>query len=169
MIHITRPARVVAACAVATGVTAAVALPATAQAQGAGSLTPSSSGLPGYLVPGPDTLVAPTGSPTGLCAGAVAARVEPGGYPDSSSMHWGIAMPGVGACDLTVTLHWHNLHSGETGEKQHVVDDPALWGGVAHPDDSIVATGPGMVEYRLTTDAGGAAGPITVETPEYAD
>lgn len=152
-----------AACAIATG----VAMPATASAQG--SMTPSSSDLPEYLVPGPDTLVAPTGSPTGLCAGAVAAKIDTGGYPDSSSMHWGIAMPGVGACDLTVTLHWSNLDTGESGEKQHVVDEPELWTGVAHPYDSIVATGPGQVEYRLSTDAGGAAGPITLETPEYQD
>lgn len=132
-------------------------------------MSPLSSDLPEYLVPGPNMLVAPTGSPTGLCAGAVAAKVEAGGYPDSSSMSWGIAMPGVGACDLTVTLHWHNLDTGESGEKQHIVDEPALWAGVAHPYDSVVPTGPGQVKYRLTTNAGGAAGPITLETPEYQD
>ena len=152
-----------AACAVAVG----VAMPATASAQG--SLTPSSSDLPQYLSPGPDTLVAPTGSPTGLCTGAVAAQIGTNGYPDSSSLHWGIAMPGVGACDLTVTLHWENLDTGDSGEKQYTVDEPELWTGVAHPKDSIVPTGAGEVEYRLTTDAGGAAGPITLETPEYQD
>src|SRR5699024_8761587 len=152
-----------AACAVAVG----VAMPATASAQG--SLTPSSSALPRYRSPGPDTLVAPTGSPPGPCTGAVAAQIGTNGYPDSSSLHWGIAMPGVGACDLTVTLHWENLDTGDSGEKQYTVDEPELWTGVAHPKDSIVPTGAGEVEYRLTTDAGGAAGPITLETPEYQD
>lgn len=151
----------------AAGALAMGALPATAHAQGTGSITPSSSDLPGYLIPGPDTLVTPTGSPTGLCAGAVAAHVRGSGYPDSATMSWGIALPGVGPCDLTVTLHWQNLDTGASGETSTDVPGPRLWTGVEHPHAAIVSTGPGRVEYRLTTDAGAQAGPIIVETEAY--
>lgn len=155
--------------ALAAGVALAAGLstPAVASAQDAGSLTPMSTDLPGYLLPSPNTLVAFGGSPTGLCQGAVAAKIQSGGYPDSSSLSWGIAMPGVGACDLTVTVAWHNLDSGQTGEKTLRVDQPTLWAGVSHPYEAIVSTGPGTVEYRLSTNAGTQAGPITVETPAY--
>lgn len=167
---VSRPRSVVAgrvALAAGVALVAGLSAPAVATAQGAGSLTPMSSDVPGYLVPGPNTLVAWGGSPTGLCQGAVAAKIQSGGYPDSSSLSWGIAMPGIGACDLTVTVAWHNLDSDQTGEKTLQVDQPTLWTGVSHPYEAIVSTGPGTVEYRLSTNAGTQAGPITVETPAY--
>jgi|GEM_PF-6268396 len=140
---------------------------ATAGAQDLGSLTTSSAGVPGGLVPGPDRLVAVGGSPTGLCAGAVAVSVHDGGYPDSATVNWTIAMPGVGPCGLTATLTWRNLDTGATGEQRVGVPDPRLSTGPAHPYDAIVTTGGGAVEYRLVTDVGASAGPITVATTPH--
>lgn len=133
----------------------------------AGSIGPTASDVPGRLIPGPDNLVAWGGSPTGLCQGAVAAQLGGEGYPDSASLHWGIAMPGIGDCDLEVTLSWHNLDTGETGERVLAVDEPEIWAGVRHPNDSILPTGVGEIEYHLSTNAGAEAGPITVETLPY--
>lgn len=155
------------ALAAGVALAAGLASPAVASAQDAGSLTPMSTELPDYLLPSPDTLVAWGGSPTGMCQGAVAAKITSGGYPDSSSLSWGIAMPGIGVCNLTVTVEWHNLDSGQTGEKTLQVNQPTLWAGVSHPYEAIVSTGPGTVQYRLSTNAGAAAGPITVVTPKY--
>lgn len=158
-------AALVASAALAVGLTS----PAVADAQGAGSIGPTASDVPGYLTPGPQNLVAWGGSPNGLCQGVVAAELSGDGYPDSASLHWGIAMPGVGACDLEVTLSWHNLTTGETGERVLEVDEPQIWAGVRHPKNSILPTGVGEVEYRLSTNGGAEAGPITVETLPYED
>lgn len=163
--RVARRAGLVAGIALAAG----LAVPATAAAQDTGSLTPTASAVPEYLFPGPDKLIAWGGAPTGTCYGAVAAKIEGEGYPNSSSLNWGIAMPGIGECDLEVTVAWHNLDTDETGEKTLEVNEPLIWSGVRHPNDSVVPTGPGTVEYRLSTNAGAQAGPITVETPAYED
>lgn len=143
---------------------AGVAAPATASSQGVGSLTTTSSGVPAHLVPGPDTIVAVGGSPTGLCQGAVGVTVHDSSYPGSAALSWGVAMPGVGPCNLSVTLDWHNLDTGERGRKVLDVPGPLFWSGVAHPYDAQIPTRDGRVEYRLSTNGGAAAGPIVVAT-----
>lgn len=158
-----RTASAVAGIALALG----LAAPAAASAQELGSLTPTSVDLPGYLVPGPGTLLAVGGSPTGLCQGAIAARVADSGYPASASVSWGVAMPGIGPCHLVATLDWHNIDTGARGQKTLDVPGPRLWSGVDHPYDAIIPTGGGTVEYRLTTNAGAGAGSILVETSRW--
>lgn len=147
--------------------TVGLAASGTANAQELGSLTLMSADLPSYLVPGPHNLVAVGGSPTGLCHGAVAARVHDSSYPASASVSWGVAMPGVGPCDLVATLSWHNLDTGVRGQQILDVPGPRLWTGVAHPYDAIIGTRAGRVEYRLTTNGGAVAGPIVVETSPW--
>ena len=161
--------RAVKTLSAAAGIALAVGLaaPATASAQELGSLTMMSANLPAYLVPGPGNLVAVGGSPTGLCQGAVAANVADSLYPASASVSWGVAMPGVGPCNLVATLDWHNLDTGERGQKTLDVPGPRLWTGVAHPYDAIIGTGAGKVEYRLTTNGGAVAGPMVVETSPW--
>lgn len=143
---------------------AGLATPAAAGAQELGSLTTTSSGVPAHLVPGPNTLVAVGGSPTGLCQGAVGVTVHDSAYPGSAALDWGVAVPGVGPCDLTVTLDWHNLDTGERGTKTLDVPVPRIWSGVVHPYDAQIPTRDGRVEYRLSTNGGATAGPIVVAT-----
>lgn len=150
------------------GIALALVLAAPAAgAQELGSLTPMSVELPGYLVSEPGTLLAVGGSPTGLCQGAIAARVADAGYPASASVSWGVAMPGIGPCHLVATLDWHNLDTGTRGQKTLDIPGPRLWTGVTHPYDAIITTGSGTVEYRLTTNGGAGAGPILVETSPW--
>lgn len=166
-LHLTRRAVKTASAAAGIALTLGLAAPAAANAQELGSLTPMSTNLPAYFVPGPGSLVAVGGSPTGLCQGAIAARVADSSYPASASVSWGVAMPGVGPCNLVATLEWHNLDTGARGQKVLDVPGPRLWTGVAHPYDAIVSTGGGTVEYRLTTNGGAVAGPIVVETSPW--
>ncbi|KAA0920024.1 hypothetical protein FQ137_08395 [Dietzia sp. ANT_WB102] len=166
-IGFTRSAVRAASAAAGIALALGLAAPAAANAQELGSLTPMSVDLPGYLVPGPGNLLAVGGSPTGLCQGAAAARVTDSGYPASAAVSWGVAMPGVGPCDLVATLDWHNLDTGARGQKTLDIPGPRLWTGVAHPYDAIIPTGGGTVEYRLTTNGGAAAGPIVVETSPW--
>ena len=153
----------------AAGIALAVGLaaPTTANAQEMGSLTMMPANLPAYLVPGPVNLIAVGGSPTGMCQGAVAANVADSSYPASASVSWGVAMPGVGPCNLVATLDWHNLDTGERGQKTLDVPGPRLWTGVAHPYDANIPTRAGKVAYRLTTNGGAVAGPIVVETSPW--
>jgi hypothetical protein len=159
-----RPLVSVGACLAATAVavTTAVAVPATANAQD------SSSSAIGEVLPAPDRLVATGGSPTGACYGAVSTTIDGDGYPASASVGWAFVVPGVGPCDLTATLSWRNLDTGATGEKTASIPHPRISLGVpdpiGHPYDAIMATGPGRVEYRLTTTGGATAGPIVVHT-----
>ncbi len=146
---------------------AGLAVPAAANAQEVGSLTLMSADLPAYLIPGPNNLIAVGGSPTGLCQGAMAVSVADSSYPASAGMGWGVAMPGVGPCNLVATLDWHNIDTGARGQKTLDVPGPRLWAGVALPYDGIVPTGAGKVEYRLTTNGGAVAGPIVVETSPW--
>ena len=160
-----RHSSVVAALAVpALALTTAVLTPAGANAQ-------DSSAVITDLFPAPDRLVALGGSPSGLCYGAVSTTITPGGYPDSATVGWAIGLVGVGGCDLTVTLSWHNLDTHAHGEKTAYLPTPGFSGGmpnpIAHPYDAIIGTGPGRVEYRLTTDGGAVSGPIVVVTPAY--
>ncbi|MCT2172987.1 hypothetical protein [Dietzia cinnamea] len=123
------------------------------------------------VLPAANRLVAVGGSPTGLCAGAVSTTLNGNGYPGSSSVSWAFAVIGVGPCNLTATLSWRNLDSGETGEKIAHIPHPRISTGVpdpiAHPYEAIIPTGSGPVEYRLTTTGGAVAGPLVVETAAW--
>lgn len=153
---------------------AAVSAPATAGAQGvpsAGSVSGSAEALP-TLTPADNRLVATGGSPTGTCAGVVSATIDGEGYPHTSQVSWGAGVVGVGDCGLTATLSWQNLDTGETGEKSIDISEPRFATNallLAHPKDALIPTGPGQVEYSLTTNGGAEAGPILVQTPEYED
>ncbi|MFB9258912.1 hypothetical protein [Dietzia aerolata] len=154
-------------------VAASLAAPATAGAQTmpeTGSVSGSAETMP-KLTPADDRLVATGGSPTGTCFGAVSATIDGEGSPHASQVGWAAGVVGVGNCDLTATLTWKNLDTGETGEKVMEVPSPAFlpMGNLAHPKDTIIPTGEGQVEYTLTTNGGASAGPITVETPEYTE
>lgn len=166
-IAVTRSAVTTLSAAAGIALAVGLAAPATANAQEVGSLTMMSTDLPAYLVPGPGNLIAVGGSPTGMCQGAIAAKVADSSYPASASASWGVAMPGVGPCNLVATLDWHNLDTGERGQKTLDVPGPRLWTGVAHPYDAIIGTRAGKVEYRLTTNGGAVAGPIVVETSPW--
>lgn len=150
-----------------------IAVPATAGAQtmpDTGSVGGSAETIPA-LTPAEDRMVATGGSPTGTCFGAVSATIDPDGYPNSSRVGWAAGVVGVGACDLTATVSWKNLDTGESGEKVMEVPSPAFlpMGNIAHPKDTLIPTGPGQVEYTLTTNGGASTGPITVETPAYEE
>lgn len=154
-------------------VAASLAAPATAGAQTmpeTGSVSGSAETIPA-LTPAEDRMVATGGSPTGTCFGAVSATIDPEGYPNSSQVGWAAGVVGVGACDLTATVSWKNLDTGESGEKVMEVPSPAFlpMGNIAHPKDTLIPTGPGQVEYTLTTNGGASTGPITVETPAYEE
>ena len=166
-IAVTRSAVKTLSAAAGIALAVGLAAPASANAQEVGSLTLMSADLPAYLVPGPGNLIAVGGSPTGLCQGAIAANVADSSYPASASVSWGVAMPGVGPCNLVATLDWHNLDTGARGQKTLDVPGPRLWTGVAHPYDAIIGTSAGKVEYRLTTNGGAVAGPIVVETSPW--
>lgn len=160
-----RPIVSVGALAAATTVALATAVmaPASANAQ-------DSSAIPS-LFPAENRLVAIGGSPTGACYGAVSTTISPDGYPNTAAVAWAFGVLGIGPCDLTVTLSWHNLDTGATGEKVAFVPAPRISGGVpdpiSHPVEAQIPTGHGLVEYRLTTDGGAVAGPIVIHTPEY--
>lgn len=166
--------------ATALAVTAAVAVPAVAVAQASaapgpvtlGSFGPGSVDAVPQVLPAADRLVAVGGSPTGLCAGAVSTTLNGNGYPGSSSVSWAFAVVGVGPCDLTATLSWRNLRSGETGQKVAHIPHPRISTGVpdpiAHPYEAIIPTGSGPVEYRLTTTGGAVAGPVVVDTVAWS-
>ena len=151
-----------AATAVAT--TSAVMAPAAANAQD------SSQAIP-LLLPAPDRLIATGGSPTGACAGIVSTTLNGDGYPASASVSWGFGVLGVGPCNLTATLSWHNLDTGATGEKTAPIPWPRISTGIPDPISSpqaaIIYTGVGRVEYTLTTNGGATAGPLVVETVPY--
>lgn len=150
--------------ATAVAVTAAVTAPATANAQ-------ESSEAIGQVFPAPGRLVATGGSPTGACFGAVSTTVTGGGYPASATVNWAFVVLGVGPCNLTATLSWRNTVSGATGQKTAAIPHPRISLGVpdpiAHPYEAIMSTGPGPIEYRLTTSGGAWAGPVIIETPAY--
>ena len=150
--------------ATTVALSAAVTAPATANAQ-------DSSEAIQQLFPAPNRMVAVGGSPTGLCAGAVSTTVHGDGYPDSASVSWAFAVLGVGPCDIVATLSWRNLDTGATGEKVAQVPFPRISTGIpdpiSHPYEAQISTGPGRVEYRLTTTGGAVAGPIVVETIAY--
>lgn len=154
------------AAATAVALATAVMAPATVNAQS------SSSAIP-QLFPAQNRLVAPGGSPTGMCAGVVSTTVNPDGYPDTASVSWAVGVLGVGPCDLTATLSWHNLDTGATGQKTAHIPGPRISDGIpdptGHPYDAIMNTGAGNIEYRLTTDGGAVAGPVVIPTPAYTD
>lgn len=160
-----RPSLSVGALAAATTVAlaAVVVAPAGANAQ-------DSSVIPN-LFPAQNRLVAVGGSPTGACYGVVTTTINPNGYPDTASVDWAFGVLGVGPCNLTVTLSWHNLRTDQRGEKVAHVPVSRLSGGIpdpiSHPYEAQMPTGAGPVEYRLTTNAGAVAGPITITTPAY--
>lgn len=147
--------------ATAVALITAVTAPATANAQ-------DSSEAIGQVFPAPDRLVAVGGSPTGACHGAVSTTVNGDGYPASASVSWGFVVFGVGPCNLTATLSWRNTVTGATGGKTATIPRPRISTGVpdpiAHPYDAIMNTGPGPIEYRLTTNGGASAGPMIVHT-----
>lgn len=147
--------------ATAVALTAAVTAPATANAQG-------SSDAIGQVFPAPGRLVATGGSPTGACFGAVSTTVNGDGYPASASVSWAFVVLGVGPCDLTATLSWRNTITGATGERAAPIPHPRISLGIpdpiSHPYKAIMSTGPGPIEYRLTTTGGASAGPIIVHT-----
>lgn len=164
-----------ALAATALAVAATVASPAVAGAQipgGVGSLGPGSAEAVPQVLPAANRLVAVGGSPTGACAGAVSTTLNGNGYPGSSSVSWAFAVIGVGPCDLTATLSWRNLDSGETGAKIAHIPHPRISTGVpdpiSHPYEAIIPTGSGPVEYRLTTTGGAVAGPVVVETAPWS-
>lgn len=163
---IRQPSVSVGALAAATAVALATAVmaPATANAQ-------DSSAIPD-LFPAQNRLIATGGSPTGACYGVVTTTISPDGYPGTASVGWAFGVLGLSACDLTVTLSWRNLDTGATGEKIARVPVPRISGGVpdpiSHPYAAIMSTGAGPVEYRLTTNGGAVAGPVTITTPAYA-
>lgn len=164
-----------ALAATALAVTATVASPAVAGAQipgGVGSLGPGSAEAVPQVLPAANRLVAVGGSPTGACGGAVSTTLNGNGYPGSSSVSWAFAVVGVGPCDLTATLSWRNLRSGETGEKIAHIPHPRISTGVpdpiSHPYEAIIPTGSGPVEYRLTTTGGAVAGPVVVATAPWS-
>ncbi|MEB8325223.1 hypothetical protein NGF75_04380 [Dietzia kunjamensis] len=150
--------------ATAVALTAAVTAPATANAQD------SSQAIP-LLFPAPDRLIAAGGSPSGTCMGIVSTTLNGDGYPASASVSWGFGVLGVGPCNLTATLSWRNLDTGATGEKVAQVPFPRFSTGIpdpiSSPQEAIISTGVGRVEYRLTTTGGAVAGPIVVETVPY--
>lgn len=153
-----------ALAATAVAVAAALSAPVTANAQGsAGSV----DALP-QLFPAPDRLIATGGAPTGACAGVVTTTINGDSYPASSSVSWAFGVVGVGPCDLTATLSWRNLDTGATGVKVAQIPHPRISTGIpdpiAHPYDAFLYTGPGRVEYRLTTTGGAVAEPIVVTT-----
>lgn len=152
------------AAATAVALTTAVIAPATANAQS------SPSAIPG-LFPAQNRLIAPGGSPTGACAGIVSTTINPDGYPDTASVSWAFGILGLGPCNLTATLSWRNLDTGATGQKIAHIPVPRLSDGIPDPirtpTDALISTGPGNVEYRLTTDGGAAAGPVVIRTPAY--
>lgn len=166
--------------ATALAVTATVSAPAIAGAQASaapgpltlGSLGPGSAEAVPQVLPAANRLVAVGGSPTGACAGAVSTTLNGNAYPGSSSVSWAFAVIGVGPCDLTATLSWRNLDSGETGEKIAHIPHPRISTGVpdpiAHPYEAIIPTGSGPVEYRLTTTGGAVAEPVVVETAPWS-
>ena len=158
--------------ATAVAVAAAISAPATANAQGSslGSALGSADAIP-QLFPAADRLVATGGAPTGACAGVVSTTLNGDGYPGSASVGWAFGVIGVGPCNLTATLSWHNLDTGAKGEKVAQIPHPRISTGIpdpiAHPYDAIISTGSGRVEYRLTTTGGAVAGPIVVDTVAY--
>lgn len=95
------------------------------------------------------------------------------GYPESASVSWAVGVVGVGQCNLTAPLSWHNQKTGARGEKAaHIPRTQISLGSpnpVAHPCDAIIATGSGPIEYTLTINGGAVAGPIVVDTVDYAD
>lgn len=100
----------------------------------------------------------------------MSATIDGEGYPHTSQVSWGAGVVGIGDCGLTATLSWENLDTGETGEKSIDISEPQFATSallLAHPKDSLIPTGPGQVEYSLTTNGGAEAGPILVQTPEY--
>lgn len=163
--NLRRPSVSAGALAVAATFALASALLAPASASGQ-----DSSAIPD-LFPAQNRLVAVGGSPTGACYGVVSTTVSPGGYPNSAAVGWAFGVLGVGSCDLTVTLSWHNLDTDARGEKTAHVPMPRLSGGIpdpiSHPAEAIMNTGAGNIEYRLTTDGGAVAGPVVIRTPAY--
>lgn len=172
-----------ALAATALALTSTVSAPAVASAQasavpsplvpgGVGSLGPGSAEAVPQVLPAANRLVAVGGSPTGACGGAVSTTLNGNGYPGSSSVSWAFAVVGVGPCDLTATLSWRNLRSGETGEKIAHIPHPRISTGVpdpiSHPYEAIIPTGSGPVEYRLTTTGGAVAGPVVVATAPWS-
>lgn len=147
--------------ATTVALTAAVTAPATANAQ-------DSSGAISQVLPAPQRLVAVGGSPTGQCFGAISTTVNGDGYPGSATVGWSFVVLGGGPCDLTATLSWRNTITGDTGTKVARAPHPRISTGVpdpiAHPYDAVMDTGPGPIEYRLTTTGGAAAGPMIVDT-----
>ncbi len=179
-----RPGIPVTTALAATVLAVTVAAPAVAGAQAsaapgsvvpapgaAGSLGPGSADAVPQVLPAADRLVAISGSPAGACAGAVSTTLNGIGYPGSSSVSWAFAVVGFGPCDLTATLSWRNLRSGESGQKVAHIPHPRISTGVpapiSHPYDAIISTGSGPVEYTLTTTGGAVAGPIVVETAAW--
>ncbi|WP_291082756.1 hypothetical protein [Dietzia sp. UBA5065] len=153
-----------ALAATAVALTSAVVGPATANAQGSAEAIP-------LLFPAPDRLIATGGSPTGNCAGIVSATLNGDGYPASASVSWGFGVLGTGPCNLTATLTWRNLTTNATGQKTAQIPWPRISTGIpdpiSSPQEAIISTGVGPIEYRLTTTGGATAGPIVVDTVPF--
>lgn len=97
--------------------------------------------------------------------------INPDGYPNTATVSWAAGVLGVGPCNLTATLSWHNLDTGKMGHKTAHIPGPMVSDGIpdplGHPYDALMDTGAGNVEYRLTTDGGAVAGPVVIRTPAY--
>ncbi len=157
--------------AAALAVSAPVALATSAGAQ-EGPLGPTGSlgglsNLPEVFNPGDDAVLAVGGSPSGTCWGGVSVNINGEGYPDSAVATWNVGVFGIGDCGLEATLHWTNTDTGESGEKSISIDEPEIFPARNDGKSGIMTTGPGDVEYTLTTNGGATSDTVVVTTVPY--
>lgn len=164
-VSITRPTSTAFATAALAGT---MFLAPTASAQAPDPLGPrgsvqTSSSIPGNVMPEENRLVA--GGLNGTCYTWVAVDINPDGYPASAAYSWTTDSVGVDSCYATATLHWRNVDTGFAGTRDLASTGPGHDWGTKDPLQSIIPTGPGTIEYTLTTGYGAAAGPIRAFTP----
>ncbi|AXK85593.1 hypothetical protein IU443_29020 [Nocardia farcinica] len=117
---------------------------------------------------GPGGAFAPLYSLTqGPCVAMVASSVNGNAYPNQAAFTVNTTMLGVGSCELTVTLHWRNVQTGQTGEFAVTAHGPGYWSNSG--PGAIFGPGVGSFTGWVSVNAPsvGASGEIQFDVPQY--
>lgn len=167
----TRLAAVAAASVLAlSGAAGAHAQPMDPVSAVLGSVGPTGSAvglpaIPGDVAPARNRLVVVAGSPTWTCFGSVTADIDNAYGPGTVFVNWKLHYFGVGTCGLEATVSWRNLDTGATGEHRLSQNLPGNWPSHGDSQNNTSVTGPGLIEYRLTTNGGGQSASLLLATP----
>ncbi|MBF6132848.1 hypothetical protein IU501_07500 [Nocardia otitidiscaviarum] len=87
---------------------------------------------------------------SGPCVAVVDSSVKGDAYPGSAAFTVATDLYGVGSCQLTVTLHWRNETTGQTGTESVTPHGPGFW--MNDGKSAIFSPGYGEIVGWVTVD-----------------